>query len=101
MGDRLELHTVLTTLLNSSAAYFQPPESVNLVYPCIVYRRSNIRVDHADNKPYSLKKEYTLTVITKDPDSVLPEQVMMLESARHERAFVVDGLNHTNITIFY
>lgn len=101
MGSRLELHAVLISLLGTSAAYFQPPESVSLIYPCVVYRRSDIRIDYANNKPYTMRKEYTLTVITQNPDSILPEEIMMLESARHERAFVVDGLNHTNITIFY
>jgi len=101
MGSRLELHTLLTSLLGTSPAYYQPPESVKLTYPCIVYRRSDIRVDYANNKPYAMRKEYTLTVITQNPDSTLPEEIMMLESARHERAFVVDGLNHTTITIFY
>jgi len=101
MGSRLDLHTLLTGLLATSAAYFQPPESVKLTYPCIVYRRSDIRVDHANNSPYTMQKEYSLTIITQHPDDTLPEQVMALESARHERAFAVDGLNHTIITIFF
>lgn len=101
MGSRLQLHTILTDLLGSSAVYFQPPESVKLSYPCIVYERSDIRVDHANNKPYSMRKEYSLTIMTRDPDSDIPERAMQLESARHERAFVTDGLNHTIITIFF
>ena len=34
---RLELHEILCTILGSRNVYFQPPESIKMNYPAIVY----------------------------------------------------------------
>jgi len=101
MASRAELQALLISLLESSNVYFQPPESVKLRYPCIVYRINSVRSKHADNIPYMLKTQYELTIMTMDPDSSLPKTILELETARHERSFASDGLNHTIITLFY
>ena len=48
MGDRIQLHTLLCGILgcpergDACRAYFQPPASKEIQYPCIVYERSEI-----------------------------------------------------------
>lgn len=101
MGSRLDLQTLLEVLLGSDSVYFQPPPSIQMSYPCIVYQRSNIRTDHANNTPYSLKKEYTITVIDPNPDSLIPDQIAMLSTADFSRHYTSDNLNHDVFTIFY
>lgn len=101
MGSRIELQTLLEGLLGTSNVYFQPPMSVNMSYPAIVYNRSDIRIDHANNKPYAFAKEYTITVIDPDPDSDIPDKIAELSTARFNRGFAVQGLNHSVFTIFF
>ncbi len=49
--------------------YFQPPASLRMTYPAIVYSRSTIENTYADNSPYVQGVEYKLVVIDKNPDS--------------------------------
>lgn len=99
--SREELHEILVNILGSRNVYFQPPESVKLKYPCIVYERSDIFSYKADNKKYLINKRYTVTVIDEDPDSELPDKLMQLDYCSFNRHFVSDNLNHDVFTIYY
>lgn len=99
--SRTDLHTLLVSLLGSTNVYFQPPESIQLSYPCIIYRRSKIEADHADNKPYNLRDKYTITVMDPDPDSALPNAIAALETAYHDRFYTFNNLNHNVFTIYF
>ena len=55
MNSRLKLHNILVEILGSGNVYFQPPESITLKYPCIIYGRVGIDAVHADNKLYKHK----------------------------------------------
>ena len=101
MGSRLELHTLLEGALGSDNVYVQPPETIRMSYPSIVYERSRIRADYADNIPYILKKQYTVTVITQDPDSTIPDTIAQMELCAHDRKFVIDNLYHDIFTLFF
>ena len=80
MSRRLQLQKILESaeglaidpLTRRPAVYFQPPSSVKLVYPCIVYALDGVDANHADNKPYMSAKRYKVTIIDKDPDSEIP-----------------------------
>ena len=100
MAQRLELQTLLEELLGTRNVYFQPPSGFMLSYPCIVYERSNIFSNSADNAPYKLENEYQITVIDVDPDSVHPKNVSKLPRCVFANHFTVDNLNHDvfNIT---
>ena len=74
--------------------YFQPPESVRMKYPAIVYQRNRIHNRFADNKVYAQSDEYQVTVIDKNPDSELVRQVSLLSNCQHVRHFTADNLNH-------
>lgn len=101
MRSRLDLHNELIDILGSKNVYFQPPENIKLKYPCIVYYRSDIRPDWADNIPYQLYKQYKITLIYKDPDSELPDKIALLPYTRMSNHMVSDNLNHDIFTIFY
>ena len=47
MGTRIELQSKLEELLGSRQVYYQPPETVKMEYPAIVYSKSNIRTARA------------------------------------------------------
>ena len=81
--------------------YFQRPSGNKINYPCIVYNLSDIHVMHADNGYYADQHAYELTVIDRDPDSVLREKVARLPRCRFVRFFVNDNLNHFVFSIIY
>ena len=101
MGTRLDLQTLLENLLGTDNVYFQPPPGHLMSYPCIVYNRSNIRSDHADNSPYIHDKEYSLTVIDANPDSVIPDAISKLPRCSFDRHFVSENLNHDVFNILF
>jgi len=101
MGSRLELQEILEELLGSENVYFQPPETIKLVYPCIIYGRNNIDVRYADDNPYKLHQQYKITIIDKNPDSEIPMRMSLLPMSRFERHYTVDNLNHDVYNIYY
>ena len=102
MASRLELHEELCTLLGSRNVYFQPPTSVQLKYPCIVYSRPSGDMTYADDKTYSLVFSYDIQIIDTDPDSDLPKRLgMHFPKCKIGRRLVSDNLYHDNFTIYY
>jgi len=101
MAQRLELQALLVDLLGSNNVYFQPPPTVQMVYPCIVYKRDNVQTDFADDRPYSLAKRYLVTVIDPNPDSPLHEKVAQLPKCIFDRFYTADNLNHDVFRLFF
>lgn len=101
MGTRLELHEILVDILGSRNVYFQPPETIKMTYPAIVYSRSRIESVSADDSKYKQSLAYEVTVIDKNPDSELPFKVLQLPMCRHDRGFVSDNLNHNVFTLYF
>jgi len=81
--------------------YFQPPTNLKLLYPCIVYERDSAISAFANNRPYRYTKRYAVTVIDRDPDSALPNQLAALPLCTFTRFFTADDLNHDVYNIFF
>lgn len=101
MSKRLELHEILCDILGSRNVYFQPPESVKMSYPAIVYSRNNIDTKHGDNSAYIQNYAYMVTLIDKNPDSEFVEKLAQLPLCRHQRNYKADNLNHDIFIIYY
>lgn len=102
MAGRLELHEILCGLLGNRHAYFQPPESLKLEYPCFVYERNPGYTSRADNKLYRYKQNYQLTYITDNPDTLMPLTVLQVfENCGYERTFVFENLYHHVFNLYY
>lgn len=102
MASRLKLHEELCELLGTRNVYFQPPESVKLQYPCIIYTRPTGDMTYADDRTYSLVFSYDIQYIDTNPDSDIPKQIgMHFPMCKVGRRIVVDNLYHDNFTIFY
>ena len=101
MASRLELHEKFCEILGSRNVYFQPPETVKLKYPCIIYTLSGERVRHADDALYFHRDRYTINVIDKNPDSEIPDKIRALPYCTFDRFYTADNLNHFVYTIFY
>ena len=98
---REELHEIFKTILGSSNVYFQPPNNLKLNYPCIVYNRARASSEFADNSTYRYVKQYDVTVIDQDPNSVIPDKVAHLPMTSHDRWFAVDNLNHDVFSLYF
>lgn len=104
MGNRLKIDVTLRKVMKDISGvenvYFQPPENLRIKYPAIIYERDDIRNRQADNIPYSQDTIYQVTVVDKNPDSLLVFAISALPKCRYERHFVSDGINHDVFTIF-
>lgn len=101
MNKRKQLHETLVGILGSRNVYFQPPATVKMKYPCIVYKRNKINTIHANDVPYGSRQNYMVIVIDSEPDSLIPEKVGVLPLCRFERHYTADNLNHDIYNIFY
>lgn len=102
MGQRLQLQSLLESIIGPEGkAYFQPPENIKMSYPAIVYRRDYVKNMFADNKPYRNTKRYEVTVIDRDPDSLIPDKVAALPLCEFSKHFVVDNLNHDIYSLYF
>lgn len=102
MASRLALQALLEGLLERpESVYFQPPPTVQMVYPAIVYRRDSANSQFADDIPYLHEKRYQITVIDRNPDSTIPEAVARLPKCLFSRHFTADNLNHDVYNIYF
>lgn len=102
MNSRLNLQTELESIPGVKKVYFQPPATIRMVHPCIVYNRSNIDFKYADDIAYHTKKQYMITVIDPDPDSEIPDLLVeKFRMCRMDRHYTSDNLNHDVFTIYY
>jgi hypothetical protein len=101
MEKRLLLQSLLEGLLGNENVYFQPPENVRMSYPAIVYNRDYQAVFFADNRPYHRRLRYQVTVIDRDPDSLIPDRVAELPLTTLVRHFTLDQLNHDIYDVYF
>lgn len=100
MGSRLELHEKLVNILGNDHVYFQPPPSIRMEYPAIRYNLQDIYTSKADNLNYRKKKRYIITLIHKDPDNTIVDDLVN-NNFQFEQFYAKDGLNHYVFTIYY
>lgn len=101
MDRRLKLHEILCEILGSRNVYFQPPASVKMQYPAIVYSRTEIENTSADNITYKQATFYQVIVIDYNPDSEIVRKVSQLPMCIYDRHYASDNLNHDAFTICY
>lgn len=101
MGTRLELQSKLEGLLKSGNVYYQPPETLKIDYPAIIYSKSKIDKDYANNAAYRLKTRYELIVIDKRPDNPVIQKLLALPYCSYDRQYKADNLNHDSLTLYY
>ena len=99
--DRLSLHAVLVNVLGSSKVYFQPPATIKMDYPCIVYKLDAVDAIHADDFRYLNSKRYLITVIDADPDTILPDKLLKLRYCSFDSHFISNNLNHYIHSLYY
>lgn len=100
-GRRVQLQTLLEKLLGSSNVYFQPPPTIQMEYPCIVYNIDNADSDFADNIAYNFTWRYQVTVIDRNPDTPIRDAVASLPKCLFSRYFAANNLNHYVFVLYF
>lgn len=101
MGNKLDIQSFLEKILGSGNVYYQPPESLKLKYPAIVYSKNRIDPKHADNVKYKRDVEYSLIVIDRRPDHPVIEKLLELPYCSYDRYYASENLNHDALTLYY
>ena len=107
MDKRLELHEILCGIVNITEpdgnrhTYYEPPSSVSMKYPAIVYKRKKINNTYANNRVYNQSIAYEVTVIDSHPDSEYVKKVSVLPTCSFDRHYKADNLNHDVFTLYY
>lgn len=96
-----ELQAVFEGILGSRNVYYNPPASVRMSYPAIVFSRSRIDKKNANNKAYIQNHRYDVTVIEGDPDCKYAGAVLKLPTCTFDRHFVSDNLHHISFTLYF
>jgi hypothetical protein len=81
--------------------YYDPPESMFIEYPAIVYKKTAMPAKYADNKKYINHIAYEVKVICEDPDSTYVDIVNSMRYSSHNRHYVADELHHDTFTIIF
>lgn len=100
MPSRIDLQQKFEEILGSRNVYFQPPTSVQMKYPAIVYSRKKIDPRHANDGVYVYMPCYEVILIDKNPDSKYLEEILLLPYCQFDRHYEADNLNHDVFTIY-
>lgn len=98
---RKKFQKLLEAALGSTNVYFQPPPSLIMEYPCIVYARDNAETKHADNVTYDFTLRYQVTLIDRKPDSDVIDKLAAFPLSAFSRHYETSGLNHDVFAIYY
>ena len=102
MNNRLSLHEKLVELIGNDNVYFQPPASVKMSYPCVVYNVGVGNAKYASDSLYSYTHRYDVTFIYKKPNIDIIEQVLItLPRSSVSRTYCVENLNHYVFSVYY
>ena len=99
MSRRLDLQAEFEKLCPN--VYFQPPPSLQMKFPCIVYERRQITTAFADNKPYMHAHIYKVTYIDKDPDSDVPDKLSNMPMSTFETQYKSNEMYYNVFRISY
>lgn len=102
--NRLKLQKILEDVMVNNGkpknVYFQPPESLKMSYPCIVYHRQYITKIPADNMKYLADRQYRVIYIDRNPISEVIDCLLELPCCRYISHSVVDNLNQDAFEIY-
>lgn len=96
-----ELQALFEEILGSRNVYYNPPASVKMKYPAIVFTRSTFNNKYANNGTYMRNHKYEVTVIDRDPDCVYIDAISRLPLCSHDRHFVSENLHHNVFTLYF
>lgn len=102
MESRLKLHEEFCGVLGTIKAYFQPPASVKMSYPCVRYSLDGLQSFKANDRNYKNTRKYKVVVIDVDPDSDIYLKILEhFPMCSLDRTYTADNLYHWVLTLYY
>ena len=102
MALRPNLHNELRGIMGSDNVYYQPPTSVLMKYPCIVYSLSGLNTQYADGMIYIPTRQYEVILIDPNPDSEFFDLILNhFQMCSFSGGYTANNLNHFRFTIHY
>ena len=101
MATRLQLHSKLCDILGSDHVYYQPPSSIRMSYPCIVYELDMIDGPRADDTLYLQQRRYAVKYISRDPDNKVIDAFLEIPYCVFDRRFVAENLYHDCFDLYF
>ena len=95
-----DLLHLLQQVVQHNRVYFQPPENLKIGYPAVVFHLSKIEIDHASDEPYKGAREYSVTLITKDPEPDVIDKILKIPYSSLDTTYISDGMNHFVFTVY-
>lgn len=92
MLERTQLHDLLLGF--GVPVYYDPPESVKLRFPCIIYTHQGITTTYADNLPYTQFSVYQVMSVSRSADDPLVAELSRTPGFSFDRHYVSDNLHH-------
>ena len=95
--------------LGVSNVYFEPPKNLQLIYPCVIFKRGADSHRSCDNRIYKLDNAYDITYVSYEPDDQMAN-VILVGDLTHEppfkmirkiRHYVAEGLHHDQYKLYY
>lgn len=98
--DKLDQEFV--RILGNENVYFQPPASIKLKYPCIVYEFDTTDTKSASNNKYILTNRYSVKHIFKSLENEKKDEILTnFQMIRHDNRMIADGLYQDSFTLYY
>lgn len=101
MANRADLQVFLESLMENQNVYFDPPESMNLSYPCVKYTLNDINTKRANNNVYLQYPGYQLILIDRNKDSEYVDKLLKTKYCRFVRHYPSDGLHHWVFNLYH
>lgn len=97
-ANRLALREILSKVMvdcgEEPKLYYQPPESMRLEYPCMIYHLKDMSSNYADNRPYMKLISFDITYVTRSPSSSVPVAMTDQSLMSFDRYYTADNLHH-------
>lgn len=100
--QRIFLHEILTNIEGVKKVYYEPPSSIKLVYPCLIYSLESYNTSYADNKRFLSWPRYSVILIDYDPESSIVKDILDLDNCNvaFDRKYSEDQLTHWSFTLY-
>lgn len=95
-----DLLHLLKKAVDHNRVYFQPPENLKIGYPAVIFHLSKIKLDHADDVPYKGAREYSVTLITNEPEPEVLDEILKIPYTTLDTTYTADGMNHFVFTTY-
>lgn len=95
-----QLQDLLSGFEGVNEAYIEPPQT--MADPCILIEpMAPDDVKYADNIRYQFRNGYTIIIMDRDVESLIPGQVADIPYSSFDRHYKLNGLHHFVYKLFF